>query len=433
MAEIRAFRAYRYNLARIGALSSVVAPPYDVIDPAMQVMLYELSPYNIVRLILNREESGDTQADNRYTRAAKALREWIREGILVQDSSRSLYVYHQQFEIEGSRYTRRGFFARTRLEQPGKGTIYPHEQTLAAPKADRLQLLQTTKTNLSPVFGLYPDDKCEIQSVLDEAIGQAPPLEAVDRAGVINRLWPVADQHAVSQVIGFMSGRPIFIADGHHRYETAYQYWESQRSSGAASADSPMQYVLMTLVSLQDPGLAILPTHRLVSGFGRLTARSVHDRLLNVFEARNIGTGPEGAGVAWKNLNLDEPWDLALGTVEDGVWQLIRFVGSAHLLNQEVPGHSQAWQRLPVSLLHSLVLPRLTNAGTAPQCSYVHLLDDVCKAIAVRACELAVLVPPVRMKQVAEIAQKRETLPPKSTYFYPKLLSGLVLNPLTNN
>src|SRR5579872_2718700 len=156
MADVRAFRAYRYDLGRVGALSDVVAPPYDVIDPALQQALYERSPYNVVRLILNREESGDGETSNRYTRAAGFLRDWQRDGILMQDSARALYVYHQGFEVEGRRYTRRGFMARVRLERFGEGKIYPHEETLAGPKADRLRLFRATHMNLSQVFGLYP-------------------------------------------------------------------------------------------------------------------------------------------------------------------------------------------------------------------------------------------------------------------------------------
>src|SRR5438105_10411895 len=154
MAEIRAFRAYRYDLGRVGTLSDVVAPPYDVIDPALQQSLYDRSPYNVIRLILNKETPADTEADNRYTRAARCLRDWQQEGVLLQDSARGLYVYHQEFEVEGRRHTRRGFLARVRLEPFGQGRIYPHEETMAGPKEDRLKLFRATAMNLSPVFGL---------------------------------------------------------------------------------------------------------------------------------------------------------------------------------------------------------------------------------------------------------------------------------------
>src|SRR5207302_2411065 len=180
MADIRAFRAYRYDLGRVGALGDVVAPPYDVIDPPLQDALYRRSPYNVIRLILNKEGPADTAADNRYTRAAAHLRDWQREGVLVQDSARALYVYHQDFEVEGRRFTRRGFLARVRLERFGEGEIYPHEETMAGPKADRLRLFRATAMNLSPVFSLYPDEPGAVQTRLDEAVRRALPLEATD-------------------------------------------------------------------------------------------------------------------------------------------------------------------------------------------------------------------------------------------------------------
>src|SRR5579871_281532 len=170
MADIRAFRAYRYDLGRVGALSDVIAPPYDVIDAGLQEALYRRSPYNVIRLILNKEELTDTDTNNRYTRAARCLRDWQSEGILHQDTSRALYVYHQDFEAEGRRYTRRGVLARVRLEPFGQGKIYAHEETLSGPKADRLKLFRATAMNLSPVFGLFPDEEGAVQGQLEQAV-----------------------------------------------------------------------------------------------------------------------------------------------------------------------------------------------------------------------------------------------------------------------
>src|SRR5437660_374309 len=273
MAEIQAFRGFRYDLGRVGALSDVVAPPYDVIDAGLQQALYERSPYNVIRLILNKESPADTERDNRYTRAAHALKAWQQDGILVQDSARALYVYHQDFEVEGRRYTRKGFMARVRLEKFGVGRIYPHEETLPGPKADRLKLFRATALNLSQIFGLFPDPLGAVQAKLDAAVGRALPLQATDHLGVVSKLWPVTDQHVVSAVTGFMGPKPIFIADGHHRYETALKYLEEKQQTGEVkSADAAASFVLMMLVSMQDPGLVILPTHRLVSGLDSLRA-----------------------------------------------------------------------------------------------------------------------------------------------------------------
>src|SRR5260370_20782600 len=296
MAEIRAFRAYRYDLGRVGALSDVVAPPYDVIDPPLQQALYDRSPYNVIRLILNKEEPADNEAENRYSRAARFLRDWQADDVLVHDSARALYVYHQDFEVEGRRYTRKGFLARVRLEPFGKGRIFPHEETMPGPKADRLRLLHATAMNLSPIFGLYPDEAGAIQSHLDEAVRRALPLEASDHLGVVSRLWPVTDQHVGSIVTGLLGPRPVFIADGHHRYETGLRYLEERRQAGEVRDDeAAANFILMMLVSISDPGLVILPTHRLISGLPAVTADNLADILAPYFQLQRASPGKPDA------------------------------------------------------------------------------------------------------------------------------------------
>ena len=295
MADIRAFRAFRYELGRVGSLGDVIAPPYDVIDPALQQQLYDRSPYNVIRLILNKESPADTSTDNRYTRAARSLKEFLSDDILVLDSARALYAYYQDFEVEGRRYTRRGFLARVRLEPFGTGRIYPHEQTLSGPKADRLKLFHATAMNLSPVFGLYPDPGDEVMAKLDAATMRALPLQATDHLGVVSKLWPVSDQHVVSAVTGLLGPKPVFIADGHHRYETGLRYLQEKRASGEVRDDDhPANFILMMLVSMSDPGLIILPTHRLVSGMPGLKAERLAELLAPHFTVEKVGTGEEG-------------------------------------------------------------------------------------------------------------------------------------------
>ena len=436
MAEIRAFRAYRYDLGQVGTLSDVVAPPYDVIEPALQESLYARSPHNVIRLILNKEEPDDTESNNRYTRAARCLRQWQQEGILLQDSARALYVYHQDFEVEGQRFTRRGFLARVRLERFGEGKIFPHEETLAGPKADRLRLFHATGMNLSPVFGLYPDDTSAVQSQLDAAIRRALPLEATDHLGVVSRLWPVTDQHVVSIVTGLMGPKPIFIADGHHRYETALRYLEERRAAGEVrEAEAAANFVLMMLVGMNDPGLVILPTHRLVSGLPQLTADRLRAILEKQFQLDTVGQGDPAARDTWELVQADAGQAvLGFGTVADGIWQTARF-RMPETMASLAPQHSPAWRSLAVSVLHVVVLGKLIaeSLGGQPTCRYVHLLREVTEDVAAKRCQLAVLVPPARMKHVEEIAGNLEKMPPKSTYFYPQLLSGLVFNPLRGN
>jgi uncharacterized protein (DUF1015 family) len=446
MADIRAFRAFRYDLGRVGNLSDVVAPPYDVIDPALQQALYDRSPYNVIRLELNKEELGDNETENRYTRAARFLRDWQRDDILVQDSARGLYVYYQDFEVEGRRYTRRGFLARVRLEPFGAGRIYAHEETMAGPKADRLKLFHATGMNLSPIFGLYPDPGDEVMTHLDALVRRSLPIQATDHLGVVSRLWPVSDQHIVSAVTGLLSPKPVFIADGHHRYETSLRYLEDRRAAahatlspggrgqgeGGLDDEAPPNFTLMMLVGMSDPGLIILPTHRLVSGLPNLTADRLAEILAPHFQVERIGQGEKGARDTWETIEADGSQELlGFGTVADGVWQTARFQ-SPQLMAERAANHSPAWRSLAVSILHVALLDHLLPQATGgqPQCKYVHLLREVTDAVSARQCQLAALVPPATMGHVEQIAGNLEKMPPKSTYFYPKLLSGLVFNSL---
>ena len=436
MADVHAFRAFRYDLGRVGTLADVIAPPYDVIDAALQDQLYGRSPYNVIRLILEKEKPTDSDADNRYTRSARFLRDWQNDGILNQDSARSLYVYHQDFDVEGQRFTRRGFLARVRLEPFGTGRIYPHEETLAAPKADRLKLFHATGTNLSPVFGLFPDEDNAVQDALDKAVMRTLPLEATDHLGVVSRLWPITDQHVISAVTGMMGPKPIFIADGHHRYETGLRYLEDRRAAGEVrDAEAAPNFILMMLVGMSDPGLVILPTHRLLSGLPNLTADQLKTVLAEHFQVEAGGQGEKGARDAWELIQADGGQEvLGFGTTADGVWQTARLI-SAPWMTALAPEHSPSWRGLAVSMLHVMVLGQLLPKvfGGQPSCRYVHLLKETTDAIAAKDCQVAVLVPPATMNHVEKIAGNLEKMPPKSTYFYPKLLSGLVFNSLKTN
>ena len=267
MSEIQAFRAIRYDLGHVGSLGDVVAPPYDVISPELQDDLYRKNPFNVVRLILNRIEPGDDdEVNNRYTRAKQFLKDWMAQRVLFTEPDPAIYVYHQVFEHEGTTYTRRGFMARLRLSRFGEGQVFPHEETMPGPKADRLMLMTTTKANLSQIFGLYPDPAGQAQQVLDDAIARSTPVEAVDHLGVLNRMWAVTDVRAIAAIAAAVGPKPVFIADGHHRYETACQYREHIFQMGLLSPEHPANFVLMMFVAMEDSGLIVLPTHRLFRG-----------------------------------------------------------------------------------------------------------------------------------------------------------------------
>lgn len=431
MADIRGFRAFRYDLGQVGSLSDVVAPPYDVIDSALQQKLYDLSPYNAIRLELTKDEPGDDETENKYTRAARTLKDWVAENALRQDTARGLYVYEQEFEAEGKTYTRRGFFARVRLEPFGTGRIYPHEQTLSGPKEDRLKLYRATGYNLSPVFGLYPDPGEEVFKLLEPFTRKSPPLVAKDHLGVTNRLWVITDTHAISAVIGLMGPKPVFIADGHHRYETGLKYLEERKAAGEVPDDEAApNFTLMMLVGMSDPGLIILPTHRLVSGLPNVTSAQVQEAIGSHFDI--VEQFDSNAQACWEHIEMDGSQSiLGFGTVSDGKWFAAKLRDPA-VMAQLAPEQSADWQGLGVSILHKLVLDKLIpeKVGGVPVCKYVHLLREVTDAVSAKECQLGVLVPPATMGHVEQIAGNREKMPPKSTYFYPKLLTGLVFNSL---
>jgi len=471
MPDIHAFRGIRYDLGRVGSLSDVVAPPYDVIDAELQQSLYDRHPQNIVRLILNRDEPGDDEHNNRYARASRLYRQWLRDGVLFAEADPALYVYHQVFEEAGRQIARRGFVCRVRLEPFGEGSIYPHEETHGSAKADRLKLWTACKANMSQIFGLYPDTENTAQEILERVTAGVAPFEATDHLGVVHRLWPVSEVGLITEVIAAMGGRPIYIADGHHRYETACTLRDNlaaayggQGAGGmeqgeSQSADSPLHapcslpsehpanFVSMVCVSMSDPGMIVLPTHRLFRGLPPISSAQLCERLGECFATEPAGNGPEQARELWEQLEMeDDQGTLALYTAADDRWTLARLTDAGRRRMAGVAGdHSADWQALGVSILHRLVVDTLLDAGDLPAPKYVRGLDEVVRGLSQGddagrdatgqagtggRFELAALVMPATVEHIRAISGHGERMPAKSTYFYPKLLSGLVINTL---
>jgi uncharacterized protein (DUF1015 family) len=453
MPNIQAFRGIRYDLGHVGSLSNVIAPPYDVIDSALQQQLYDKHPANIVRLILNKDEPGDDEHDNRYTRAARLLRLWQREGVLFTEADPALYVYHQVFTEGDVEYTRRGFMCRVRLERFGEGNIYPHEETHGAAKADRLKLWTACKANLSQIFGLFPDEENEAQEVLETAIMGVAPLEAKDHLGVTHRIWPVTNVSTITNVIGALGDRPVYIADGHHRYETACNIRDQLAAELAQRGehlppDHPANYVQMMLVSMSDPGMLVLATHRLFRGLPSITSAQLRERLGKAFDTEPAGTGPKRARTLWQEIEAEADQNtLGFYTAADQQWTLARLNDTGRkMMAEAATDHSTDWQELGVSILHRLVMETLlAPSSPLPAPKYVRDIEEVVRGLkegdaAGRDAtgqsgtggqfELAALVMPATVEHIRAISSHGERMPAKSTYFYPKLLSGLVINPL---
>ncbi len=444
MPHIQAFRGLRYNLAQVGSLSDVVAPPYDVVDGELQARLYANSPFNFIRLELTKPEPGDADPSAVYGRASTLYRQGQRDGVLQPEPDPAIYVYHQVFDYAGRTYTRRGFMARIKLVRFGEGNIYPHEQTHAKAKDDRLRLTRACQANLSQIFGIYPDPENEAQSLLESHIAGAAALECTDHLGVTHRLWPVSDVNLINRVAGIVDAKPMFVADGHHRYETACNY----RDELAAAADGtlpdnhPAQSVLSMLISMDDPGLIVLPTHRLIHGCTEMDSEQLRIRVGDCFDCENVGAGPGAAGEVWKHIeDIDEQAVFGIYTAKDQVWTLLNAKAAASdRMRSIAPNQSDDWRGLGVAILHHLIFEDLLglHEKELPKPTYVHQVDEVVAGLEGRLegnlhYPLAALVMPATVNDIRAVSLHNERMPAKSTYFYPKLLSGLVVNPLDAN
>ncbi|MDA1161719.1 MAG: DUF1015 domain-containing protein [Planctomycetota bacterium] len=430
MAEVQAFQALRYDVGQVGDLSDVVAPPYDVIDGPFQNELYKAHPCNCIRLILNRDEPEDAGVEDRYARAAKFFKQWQQDGVLIREHENALYVYHQEFEWEGTKYVRKGFLGRLKLEEFGKGNVFPHEQTMPGPKKDRLALMTACEANLSPIFGLYPDKENETQNILEDAALSLTPLVATDHLGVVHRMWPVTDPTAIARVQAILADKPIFIADGHHRYETSCNYRNGLAEAGQLNDTSAANCTLMMFCGMEDPGLAILPTHRMVSGFPELSSDDIKAALGCHFRIEEV----DNAEAAWESMEMDGGQEVfGIGTPSDGKWLLLQATDTSPMI-ELAPEQSDVWRGLGVSILHRLIVDHLLKGKhpeADPNFKFVHLMDEVHSGMSEKSCQLAILVMPAGIDHVQAISEELERMPPKSTFFYPKLLSGLVFNSLS--
>jgi uncharacterized protein (DUF1015 family) len=426
MADIRPFSALRYDLQKVSA-GQVVTQPYDKITPAMQEGYYNASPYNLVRIILGRRKADDNTAHNVYTRAAAHGREWRAAGILRQDPSPSIYAYSQTFTTpSGSSFERRGFIALGRVEDYSAKVVFRHEQTLAKPKADRLDLLRATRAHYEQLFMLYDDDG-EVDSLLARASGSAPAIDVTDEYGVAHRVWQVSDPAVIESVRRAMSDKKLIIADGHHRYETALNYRNEQRESGANHSDAPTEFVMMTLVNLNSPELLVLPTHRVVHGLTHFAPDEFQQSSGEFFEVEEIDAGIDAANAT--NLLRDRG--------RAGTALLAVAASRAFLLRNPKPaGHkffaglSRRQQALDVVQLHKCLLEGVLHLSEESIRNQQNLsyLRDAAEALAqVRSgsANLTFLMNPCPVQQVRDIALAGEVMPQKSTDFYPKLLSGL--------
>lgn len=441
MADVRPFRGLRYNLEQIGDLSTVISPPYDVISPEEQRLLHHKSPYNVIRLEFGEERPGDSPGDNKYTRAASTMEGWLRESILVREERPAFYLVEHRFGYQNALKSRFALIARIRLEDLGTGQIRPHETTMRAPAVDRLRLLQSCRANFSPVMGIFRHQGEGIQSLFGEAIIDRPTLSAVDDYGLTCHMWVVTDQKTISQVSAFFADKIIYIADGHVRYETALAYQKEQRSAHSSSTGKEaFNFVMMTLTDAEDPNLIMFATHRLVRGIKSESLAQLKGGLKNYFDLEEL-LPPLSTPAETLESWLDTLEKRGQRRTTFGLYGLhgrnLCLVGvrEREALEQRMPPDwPSPLKDLDVSLLQWVILRQMLGIDSAEKeegcLEYTRDGQEALSRVDSGECQLAFLLNPAPISSVLAVANAGVRMPPKSTYFYPKTPSGLVINPL---
>jgi len=419
---VRPFRAIRYNAEKLKDLSRVIAPPYDVIPDDLQDQLYRASPNNIVRLILNKTTPEDTRSDNRYTRAKKFFDLWIKEKILIRDIKASFYIYSQKHKDGNRNVETIGFLGLMGLETGGSDKVLPHENTLAAPKKDRLDLTRAVRANLEPIFVLYDDGK--VTKLLKKHCAGEKAIIDIKREGIHHRVWKVDNPETIRTIEARMKGKDIFIADGHHRYEVAKMYSkEAQVSSLPQMLKENSKYMMVYFVGSDEKMLTVLPAHRLIKEMNGLRKDDIITKLSGFFRLEKV-PGLSKMADSLKEFSAKHAFGMYLGKGNFYILKL-KDVSESDSVIKDKP---EAWKHLDVSILHLFIFQHVL--GVSDDDDNIEFFKDPARCVkAVDSGEFkaAFFLNPTKVSEVKKIAKLRLRMPRKSTYFYPKQLSGLVI------
>ncbi len=431
MADVRGFRGIHYNRSMVNDLGSVICPPYDIISPQMQQQLYERSPFNFVRIEFTRETPTDTEAGSKYNRAAASLDQWLKQGVLKTDETPAIYMYDQYFSHQGRERKRRSLIAIVKLEEWDRMVVRPHEGTLSQPKQDRLNLLRRLRSNTSPVLTLYEDQAGKVADIMGAQEKNKPVISIKNVGGEGHVVWAMTDLEAVNQIHDALIDRPIYIADGHHRYESALNYRREQRSAHPEKNEQPYDFVMMTMVEFNDPGLVILPAHRMVRGMSPSTLNDLGVKLPVFFTMEEI---PFNSADVWQRVDkaLAEPTNEArivqFGPTRDKliILTLRNFAAASRMM----PGsHSEVYKKLDVSMLDHVILEKLLGITREHEDAFLTFSydkRDAVNTVLSGEFQLAFLLNPVKASTIKAIADVSDRMPRKSSYFFPKVPSGLV-------
>ncbi|HAJ57385.1 MAG TPA: hypothetical protein DCL35_06410 [Candidatus Omnitrophica bacterium] len=418
MAKIESFSGIHYNPDIVEDVSKVICPPYDIITPSEQEDFYQKNPYNVIRLILGKDLQGDTEKDNKYTRAAGYMDDWLRRNVLMQDSEPGIYFYEQVFSVEGKQARRWGMIALMRLDEEGKEkTVYPHEHTHTAPKEDRLKLIKSVEANLSPVFTIFSDPEDQARGIFEAARRAVALFDVVDNAGIENRIWRVTDKAVIDKVKALFSHKELFIADGHHRYEVAKSFRDYKRQSDQAHFKDSYNYIMTFFTPLEDEGLCILPTHRLL--------KDVHfnpDQFSACFAVKEM---PSCAALVSEMRDREKDAGV-FGLYKEKKFYLLK-LDDKRECNRFIQEGPKEYRNLDVVILHKVIFDHFLKIQLS-QINYEVDLGRAAAAVDRGDFGALFLLNPTKVDQIRAIALGGEVMPQKSTYFYPKLSSGLLFH-----
>ncbi len=439
MSEIRPFKGLRYNSEKLN-LEEVITEPYDRITPTVQEDYYRRNPYNVVRIILGKDDDPEHPEKDKYKRSNIYLDKWESEGLLIRENQNALYLYEQEFWVKDEKKKRTGLVARVKLEEFSSRKVLPHEKTFPKHKVDRLNLLRATNTNTEQILLLYKDDRNTVSQAIEKARQKAEfGAEVKDEDNFLHRLLIIKDKEAIQRIQEAMADKVLIIADGHHRYETSLNYQEEVlETMKGAKGDEPFNYIMMTLFKLEDPGLMILPTYRLVKGLDKLSDEGIKKLLLPCFEISEIRWSETS-----NQSKIEEVQKSVLNenhTFAAFISQLKKFfifrLKSEEFLDKEITDEkSKEWKCLDVAILHSLIIDKLKSLSSESfslenNVSYIRNLEQGIKKVMQGEFQMIFLLKPVSLHQIREVVENGELMPQKSTDFFPKLKSGLVMNPL---
>ncbi len=439
MAHVEAFKGLRYNSQIIQDLSLVVTPPYDVISPEEQESFYRTHPRNIIRLILGRQYASDTEADNRYTRAAADFQAWRENGVLIHDPGPALYLYRIEYTVEdGTKEQRTGLIARVKVEDIQDGKIRRHERTFSETKSDRLKLIKACRANFSPIFSLYSDPERSVSNLLQSAAAKTPVNDFRDKDGIRHMLWPVTEAAALQGVSQWFDDRDLFIADGHHRYETAVNYWNFLKETEGAKEGHPAQYVMMYLCNTEE-NVTILPAHRLLAQWP--SALDVDDFLESCekfFEIKSFeyaASDRDDVRARFFDV-LKEAGESAhaFGFTKKGMDRYFLFTMKPGVMEGDFGRDLKPAQRdLDVAAFTEVIFKGLLgmtdeDLDNEKNLHYSSRYHDALDKVETGRCEAGFLLNPTRIEQVTAVAGEGLIMPRKSTYFYPKVITGMVIN-----